>query len=46
MTWSAAVFPFDAAHGEGDISLQFHKMSVVWLQRPGPKLHREPSLLF
>lgn len=43
---SAAVFPFDAAHGEGDISLQFHKMSVVWLQRPGPKLHREPSLLF
>lgn len=43
---SAAVFPVDAAHGEGDISLQFHKMSVVWLQRPGPKLHREPSLLF
>lgn len=43
---SAAVFPVDTAHSEGDISLHFHKMSVVWLPRPGPKLHREPSLLF
>lgn len=43
---SAAVFPVDTAHSEGDISLQFHKMSVVWLPRTGPKLHRVPSLLF
>lgn len=43
---SATVFPVNTAHGEGDISLQLHKMSVVWLRRPGPKLHREPSLLF
>lgn len=43
---SAAVFPVGAAHSDGDTSLQFHKMNVEWLPRPGPKLHREPSLLF
>lgn len=43
---SAAVFPVDATHSEGDTSLQFHKMNVEWLPMPGPKLHREPSLLF